>query len=139
MQRQGSWTLCALILSIASCSVDDAALPAAGQWRVVNYWAIWCTPCREEIPELNALDRETPLVVLAINYDGVTGEQLRTQAATLGIAFGQLETDPGPALGVPRPRVLPTTLLVDPQGHVTDTLVGPQTREGLLSLWESRR
>ena len=68
-----------------------------------------------------------------------TGETLTQQAAELGIRFELLEQDPGPDLGIERPRVLPTTLLIDPEGVVTDILVGPQTKENLTTLWESRR
>ena len=106
---------------------------------MVNYWAIWCAPCREEIPELNALHQDSPLTVFAVNYDGQTGETLTQQAAELGIRFELLEQDPGPDFGIERPRVLPTTLLIDPEGVVTDILVGPQTKENLAALWESRQ
>ena len=127
-----------LTLSLISCEDQHAALPAEGHWRIVNYWAVWCSPCREEIPELNRLHEGTDLVVYAVNYDGKQGEELASQAATLNIEFTILAQDPGPALGVERPRVLPTTLLVNPAGKVTDTLVGPQTEETLLTIWRAR-
>ena len=125
-------------LWLQGCTQQADELPGAGQWRVINYWAIWCAPCREEIPELNALDDRTDLMVFAVNYDGQNGEALQSQAAEMGITFTLLEQDPGAALGVERPRVLPTTLLVNPQGAVTDTLVGPQTQESLMSVWRGR-
>ena len=106
---------------LQGCTQPVDELPGAGQWRVINYWAIWCAPCREEIPELNALNDSTELMVFAVNYDGQNGEALQSQAAEMGITFTLLEQDPGAALGVERPRVLPTTLLVDPEGAVTAT------------------
>ena len=125
-------------VGLQSCTQPVDELPGAGRWRVINYWAIWCAPCREEIPELNALDDRTELMVFAVNYDGQNGEALQAQAAEMGITFTLLEQDPGATLGVERPRVLPTTLLVNPQGAVTDTLVGPQTLESLLTVWRGR-
>ena len=108
------------------------AAPAFGErWVVINYWAIWCGPCREEIPELNTLARRGMVDVYAINFDDIQGEALLEQAAELGIDFPLLATDPGPALGSVRPRVLPTTLLVSPQGEVTTRLLGPQTVESI--------
>ena len=125
-------------VGLQSCTQPTDELPGAGRWRVINYWAIWCAPCREEIPELNALDDRTDLMVFAVNYDGQNGEALQAQAAEMGITFTLLEQDPGATLGVERPRVLPTTLLVNPQGAVTDTLVGPQTQESLMTVWRGR-
>lgn len=134
------WLRLACTLAIlAGCQTEPSELPHAGHWRVVNYWAIWCTPCRTEIPELNALHEETDLRVLGVNFEGQTGESLAAQAAELGITFPLVENDPGPSLGQPRPRVLPTTWLVSPDGVVTDTLVGPQTRESIVGVWEARR
>ena len=127
-----------LALSVMSCEDQHVALPAQGHWRVVNYWAVWCAPCREEIPELNRLHQRTDLMVYAVNYDGKQGAELASQVATMNIEFTILAQDPGPALGVERPRVLPTTLLVNPAGEVTDTLVGPQTEETVLAIWRAR-
>ena len=136
MTRAACIALCTLCF--LGCNEPNTALPGTGQWRIINYWAIWCAPCREEIPELNAINRDTELTVFAVNYDGQRGEALRAQAGELGITFALLEQDPGPRLGIKRPRVLPTTLLVSPDGEVTDTLVGPQTRESLVAVWQQR-
>ena len=127
-----------LALSVMSCEDQHVALPAQGHWRVVNYWAVWCAPCREEIPELNRLHQRTDLMVYAVNYDGKQGAKLASQVATINIESTILAQEPGPALGVERPRVLPTTLLVNPAGEVTDTLVGPQTEETVLAIWRAR-
>lgn len=134
----------ALTVLICSCTPqnDNAAQPApdggARPFRVINYWAIWCAPCREEIPELNELAVGNPstVIVQGVNYDGVTGEKLREQAAQLGIEFEMLEQDPGLSLGIERPTVLPTTVIVSPDSKVLHILLGPQTREGLESLLE---
>ena len=131
---------CWLILTaLAGCQSESPDLPFPDQWRVINYWAIWCTPCRAEIPELNTLHQATPLQVLGVNFEGQTDAVLASQAAELGIDFPLLEQDPGPSLGQARPKVLPTTLLVNPEGIVTDTLVGPQTQESIMAIWEARR
>ena len=103
-----------------------------GQWVVINYWAEWCKPCITEIPELNALDRDYDKVtVLGVNYDGVAGAQLEQQRQQLGIEFAILKQDPAAQLEIPRPVVLPTTIVLDPAGAVAATLVGPQTEESL--------
>lgn len=104
-----------------------------GQWLVINYWAQWCKPCIKEIPELNNLNRQyRQVTVLGVNYDGTTGQELELQLEKLGIAFATLPGDPARQLGTPRPVVLPTTLILDPQGQLHATLVGPQTLESLV-------
>ena len=126
----------ALLLGACSPGNDTTSEPdldrLRGQWVVINYWAQWCKPCIKEIPELNTLDQKYPQVtVLGVNYDGATGEELEVQLAKLGIGFATLTTDPAAQLGAPRPVVLPTTLILDPAGQLSATLVGPQTLASL--------
>ena len=103
-----------------------------GRWLVINYWAKWCKPCIKEIPELNALDAHYPQVtVLGVNYDGARGPELQQQVDKLGVAFPTLLTEPSAQLGVQLPGVLPTTLVLNPDGKLVQTLVGPQTLESL--------
>lgn len=114
-------------------SAGDAALANhRGSWVLINYWAQWCRPCIEEIPELNAFAETHPeVVVLGVNFDGASGEALTAQERSLGVAFTTLAEDPAAELGISRPAVLPTTLVVTPDGTVADTLLGPQTEQSL--------
>lgn len=104
----------------------------SGNWTVINYWAEWCAPCREEIPELNRLAFGSgDLDVYAVNFDEVQGDALLAQAADLNIQFPLLATDPGPRLGLVRPTVLPTTLILNPEGEEVLRLIGPQTEAAI--------
>lgn len=134
----------ALALAAAGCGRSDAgyALLDGGQLRrdalagrlvFINYWAEWCAPCREEIPELNAFAAAHPdrVLVLSVNFDGATGDALRGQVAALDIRFPTLLDDPRPGLGVPPPQGLPETLVLDGQGALLQVLRGPQWRADL--------
>ena len=100
-----------------------------GQWLVINYWAIWCKPCIEEISELNqfAAQQQGNVVVFGVNFDGVDQATLVEQSATLNIQFPVLTQDPAPLLGLERPKVLPTTVVFNPAGKLHQILLGPQT------------
>lgn len=129
----------AALAALLACAPSEApppptvvAEPAFGErWVVINYWAIWCAPCREEIPELNILARRGLVHVYAINFDDVSGQTLLEQAAELDIQFPLLSTDPGPGLGIALPTVLPTTLILTPAGELAMRLIGPQTADSL--------
>lgn len=104
----------------------------SGRWLVVNYWAVWCKPCVHEIPELNALAKAEPrLLVVGINYDGVGQNELMKQREQLAISFPLLVSDPS-QLGIEKPAVLPTTYLIDPAGQVVMSLIGPQSKASIL-------
>ena len=123
----------ALFFTLTACGGDSSTedLPGAGSWRVINYWAVWCTPCRQEIPELNAIHKKPGVTVLGVNFDNRQGDDLASDIEDLGIEFVVLREDPAPLLGTARPSVLPTTFIVDPNGELRRTLVGPQTEADL--------
>ncbi|MGM0570762.1 TlpA family protein disulfide reductase [Marinobacter sp.] len=102
-----------------------------GEWVLVNYWAEWCKPCLEEIPELNEVDGLEKVTVLGVNYDGVAGEALVELGERMGIGFTMLAQDPAPQLGWEVPAGLPATFVVAPDGSLSETLMGAQTEAEL--------
>lgn len=104
-----------------------------GQVVLVNYWAVWCKPCREEIPELNhfAAEHKGNIAVFGVNFDAPEPDKNRAQAEKLGIEFPVLAADPAALWQQPQPQVLPATFVIDRQGNWSKTLFGPQTEETL--------
>ncbi|MDX9875070.1 MAG: TlpA disulfide reductase family protein [Spongiibacteraceae bacterium] len=104
-----------------------------GRHILINYWAAWCKPCISELPELNrfAAAHGDRVAVFAINYDGIDETLLRQQVSELNIAFPVLLADPAEQLGYQRPQVLPTTVVIGPDGAVLELLQGPQTEASL--------
>lgn len=105
-----------------------------GDWVLVNYWAEWCKPCLEEIPELNALDQSKNITVLGVNFDGIEGQELVQLGQKMDIEFTMLAEDPGPTFGWTVPVALPATFIVDPRGELLEARFGPQTEHQLLDL-----
>lgn len=105
-----------------------------GQWVLVNYWAEWCKPCLEEIPELNELDKAPDITVLGVNFDAVKGEALVDLGKRMGIEFTMLAQDPGPEFDWKLPVALPATFIVNPDGNLLEARFGPQTEEDIRAL-----
>ncbi|WGL17817.1 TlpA disulfide reductase family protein [Microbulbifer bruguierae] len=110
-------------------TLEGDSLDTAGKVLVVNYWAEWCAPCREEIPELNAFYREQKgrAIVVGINFDQLTSEQVTEQARKFEIEFPLLAAAPPGRWGQAVPQVLPSTFIIDDRGQWRQTLVGPQS------------
>ena len=64
------------------CVCSTAVLRAQANGMVngvlINYWVDWCSPCREEVPELNQLNgSDDGFTVLGVNYDYLQGGELQ--------------------------------------------------------------
>lgn len=134
--QAGMIVLALCVLNLGACSRSEApigsqtSLAAPGQWLLVNYWAEWCRPCIEEIPELAAFAAANTerARVLLVNFDDVKEPELSAQATRLGIPIALLlEHDPARELGLERPQVLPSTFVIAPDGTLRATLRGAQT------------
>ena len=107
-----------------------------GRWLLINYWAEWCAPCRDEIPELNELHEhrdEHGVAVFGVNYDEIRGEKLVEVMGRMDIRFPVLTEDPRARWGYGQPDVLPVTVVIGPDGRLRRRLTGPQTLEELLA------
>ena len=104
-----------------------------GKWVVLNYWATWCAPCRKEMPELSELyDQRADVIVLGLAYEDTDDTAFEAFLADLHVTFPVLRVDvynPPEPFGAP--KVLPTTIILDPQGHAVKAFLGPVTREAL--------
>lgn len=101
-----------------------------GQWVFINYWATFCEPCLTEMPELNAFYHlhQEEAVVLGVSYEALSKEQIRAFAKAHGVEYPMLVDFRAHAEGLPSIEVLPTTLVLSPDGKLWETLVGPQTK-----------
>ena len=106
---------------------DTAALK--GAVTVVNVFASWCIPCRDEHPLLEALKAETGVRLFGINQSDAP-ENARAFLAELG--------NPYDAVGMDRDRRVsidwgvygvPETFVVDAEGIITFKFVGPLSPE----------
>ena len=104
-----------------------------GKWLVVNYWADWCPPCIKEMPELESFynQNENKALVLAYNFDRLEGSDLKEQILRFKVNVPSILNDPGLLFGWNTPPSLPATYIINPEGILVETLIGPQTKDSL--------
>ena len=103
-----------------------------GKWVVVNYWATWCPPCQEEIPELIHFydTHKSQAVVLGVDMDmgGISKQRLRTFVSNYMISYPVLEGTRDMDTVGPVPG-LPTTYVIAPDGRAVARQVGEVTSD----------
>jgi thiol-disulfide isomerase/thioredoxin len=93
---------------------------------LVNFWATWCEPCREEMPALQALQQEIGkerLVVLTVNY-GESAEKVQQFVRDVPIDLPVLLDKDMEATKAWQVRVLPTSFVLGQDGQLRYSVVG---------------
>jgi len=104
----------------------------AGKVRLINFWATWCAPCREEMPALNALQqqfKDKGLTVVGINIDSdkKLAQKFIGEAKLSFLTLHDPELTCHDAYQV---YTYPTTFLIDRKGVIQQYWLGPQEWTG---------
>lgn len=103
-----------------------------GKWVLVNYWATWCPPCLEEVPDLvNLYDhhKKKDLMVLGVVFDYKDVKEVAEYVDDMLMSYPIVLGDDSVAAQIGSAEVLPTTFIYNPQGELVKIKRGLITRQ----------
>lgn len=121
----------------------DGREQALAQWQgkvvVVNFWATWCAPCREEMPMFVRLQRDQgPKGLQFVGIAVDQADKVRQFAADIGLnypaligGYGAMELSKSLGNSL---MALPFTVIVDRNGRVAHTQLGPLKEEQITAI-----
>lgn len=104
-----------------------------GRWVLVNVWASWCIPCKQEAPALEEFQRQhggPRFTVLGIDSRDLSGDG-RNFVRRYGLTYPQLRDGDGAVAHEYGTSGVPENFLIDPTGRLQLHVVGPVTEESL--------
>jgi len=129
-------------INLKSMTGDQITLSKMeGRPVLVNFWATWCGPCREEFPAIGRAYKkykDQGLVVIGVNFqDENSDDGVLTFMRNSVVSF-PIVRDTGERVGrMYRINGLPTSFFIDKKGIIRDTVVGgPMTDDFLDAQWE---
>lgn len=108
-----------------------------GKWVIVNYWATWCPPCLEEVPDFVAFydkHRNKNVMVLGVAFDYDKPEDVAKYVDDMLVSYPIVLGDDAVRRQIGSSEVLPTTYFFNPQGLLINTKRGVVTKKYLESI-----
>ena len=103
-----------------------------GKWVLVNYWATWCPPCLEEVPDLvNLYDqrRKKDLMVLGVVFDYKDTKEVAEYVDDMLMSYPIILGDEQVISQIGPADALPTTYIYNPRGELVKIKRGLVTRQ----------
>ena len=120
---------------IELASLDGAPLRLAdqqGKTVVINFWANWCGPCRQEVPEFSRFANDHPdIPVWGLAVDSGDSTEVRRSAQQFGIEYAVAVSDSA-TVSAYSINAFPTTVVIGPQGTVEHVTVGAMSYDQLM-------
>jgi thiol-disulfide isomerase/thioredoxin len=127
VDRLQPWTGPTPSLELKDLAGNDHRLATyRGRVVLVNFWATWCEPCRDEMPSLGRLQERLagePFGVLGVNY-GESGSKIESFLKRVPVQFPVLLDRNQEVSRAWRVRVLPTSFLVGADGRIRSHVIG---------------
>lgn len=140
--------LAALAAFVPSAAAESFALTDAagkthrlsdyrGKWVIVNFWATWCPPCLEEIPDLVSItESRKDVQVLGIAMEFQDAAQVLQFAEGMFVNYPIVLGDAKAAAQIGQVSGLPTTYIFDPGGALASRHQGKLTRRQIEQLMD---